>query len=59
MVCCLGVVEFKAEFLDEEGFNNAPQGILGECPALAVTVAKGNRAVNLDRVLRGRPRQAR
>ena len=58
-MCCPGVVEVKAEFLNEEGFNNAPQGILGECPVPTVSVAKGNRAVNLDRVLRGRQRQAR
>ena len=58
-MCCLGVAEFKAEFLNEEGFNNTPQAILGECPVLAVAVAKGDRPVNLDRVLRGRQRQAR
>lgn len=53
-MCCLGVVEVKAEFLNEEGFNNAPQGILGECPVPTVSVA-----LNLDRVLRGQQRQAR
>lgn len=58
-MCCLGVAEFKAEFLNEEGFNNARQGILSECPVLAVAVPKGNRAVSVGRVLSGRQRQAR